>query len=361
MQLERGVRFRALVGAAASLGAIAVFAGAASSALAAPPVYNLSGVFISGPLEKGVRSPQNGTAYVTSMNMQTGAFSGHSEVEGVDFALQGSENGTEVNYTQSEGGYVAHDHIPHVSQLANGHIGGDGSFESGEFWMETSSAPQVKHGKARAFVTVLCNIFPSAPSTSNCTTDVGSLEGVQGPVPTGSVRLTTTTGTLQEETCSLQLAIGLGSVASCTVGFTPAPETPEGVPLPVVGHYSGDSHFAPAEGSTSPVAPVLGGSFAEASSNGSFVVPLTNSNAFEVSGEISVSTGGAAGAIAAVHATHFRIRPFRVDRVHLRLRGAALAKLRHKKRLKVTIQEHASVRGHRLRRSFTLLVRRRRR
>lgn len=335
-----------------------LFACGTGNALAAAPAYNLTGKFISGPLSGGVRDPQNGTAYVTSMNMQTGVFSGHSEVDGIDFALNGVEKGTELNYTQSENGYVAHDHVPRLRVLANGHVGGDGSFEDGEFWMETGSGAGAKASKGRAYVTVLCNIFPAAPSTSTCTADVGSLEGT-GPVPTGTVHFTTTTGTLQGDECSLQLAVGLGFVSSCTVGYTPAPETPEGVPLPVVGRYSGDSRYGPAEGTTSPGLPVPASS-TEVTSNGSFTLPITNTGDETITGGVSVAVGGQSAVDASIHVTRFHVRAFRVVRLHLRLTRSARRKLHREHTLVVTVREKGSVAGKHLTRSFKVRLRRHR-
>jgi hypothetical protein len=113
----------------------AIFLAGASAASAAAPTYNLQGTWTSGPLSGGVRQPANGTQTVTQMDMTTGAFSGHSVVAGVSFELAGTESGSAVEFTQTEGSYVAHDKIPALSILPDGNIGGNGSFEAGEFWM----------------------------------------------------------------------------------------------------------------------------------------------------------------------------------------------------------------------------------
>ena len=136
--------------------------------------------------------------------MQTGVFSGHSVVDGTSFALTGVEQGTSLEFVQSEGGYAAHDKVPKLSILPNGHVGGNGSFEAGKFWIEVQSKAAVKggaeeepaEGKPAAFVSVLCNIFPSAPSTSTCTADVGDLSSENHKTPTGTVTFTSTAGHL---------------------------------------------------------------------------------------------------------------------------------------------------------------------
>ena len=96
------------------------FAVAVANAAAAPPTYNLQGTWTSGPLSGGVRSPANGTQTVTQMDMTTGAFSGHSVVEEIPFELSGTESGSAVEFTQTEGGYTAHDKIPALSILPDG-------------------------------------------------------------------------------------------------------------------------------------------------------------------------------------------------------------------------------------------------
>ena len=262
----------------------------AATARAAAPAYDLEGVWKSGNLDGGVKEPANGTQVVTSMNMTTGEFSGHSEVDGIQFALAGREDGKHLEFTQSEGGYTAHDVVPALEILPNGHVGGDGSFEAGDFWMEVTkptvapkpgegeSESEKQAGKQAAFVTVICNTFPTNPSASTCTADVGDDGETGGLVPTGTVTFTTTTGTLLGDTCTLAPTPGLGAIASCTVSYQPAPDTPEGVPLPVTAKYGGDSHFQPASGGTSPVALDLVTSSAKVAGDGFFTVPAVNAD-----------------------------------------------------------------------------------
>jgi len=257
-----------------------------AAAAAAAPKYDLQGVWQSGYLTSGVRAPANGTQTVTSMNMATGEFSGHSEVDGTKFALAGKESGTALEFTQSEGGYEAHDVVPVLSIQPSGKVGGNGSFEAGDFWMEVTepavAPPKAEEAEAHQepFVTVLCNIFPSDPTSSTCTADVGDLTGTGGAVPTGTVTFSTSAGTfIDGDTCTLSLAVGLGSVSSCTVAFEPAPGTQEGAPLPVTARYSGDKSFAAASGGTSPVALAPASSTTAASSTSRWSTPTTRRSA----------------------------------------------------------------------------------
>jgi hypothetical protein len=206
------------------------------AALAAP-TYDLQGTWTSGPLSEGVRQPANGTQTVTQMNMTTGEFSGHSEVDGIAFELAGIESGSAVEFTQTEGSYTAHDKIPALSILSDGNIGGNGSFEAGEFWMEVTSSstgPSAaekeakeqeaakkakeeaeKSAKRPSATMVTCN-YEFATSENTCVAVVGDA-GTGTPVtPTGSVTFTTTSGGFSGASCSLAPTSTSPSVANCT-------------------------------------------------------------------------------------------------------------------------------------------------
>ena len=349
-------RAASLLAICLGLAAIALLAPAASLAVA--PAYSLLGTWKSGYLaSNGSREPANGTQTVTQMNMQTGVFSGHSEVSGVKFTLTGKEEGKSLEFVQSEGSYAAHDKVPALTILPNGHVGGNGSFEGGKFWIEVQAKASSGSGekseaekeaeapaKPSAFVSVLCNIFPSAPSTSTCTADVGDLSTENRKTPTGTVTFTTSTGTLLGTSCQLALTPGLGNIASCTVGFQPAPETQQGAPLPVVAHYGGDSNFAAAEGSTSPQAVSAGVlTSSVANTSGFFEVPMVNPNYSAVTGTVTVSLAGAAGSAAVGHTAgalavgHFSLSRFGSKTLRLKLSRAGLSKLRAKHTLKVLL------------------------
>lgn len=238
----------------------------ASTALAAAPTYDLQGTWSSGPLEGGVRQPANGTQVVTQMNMTTGEFSGHSEVNGTQFELKGVESGTALEYTQTEGSYVAHDKVPMLSVLPDGNVGGNGSFEAGEFWMEdisssTTAEKEAKEKQAKekeakekaekenarkATVEVTCTINTDGSKPSTCTAQVGGAN--PAAVPTGTVRFSTTLGSfLGSDTCTL--ARGSGNTAFCAVEYAPPPEKSIiGTELPIKAAYSGDSNYGAAEG-----------------------------------------------------------------------------------------------------------------
>jgi hypothetical protein len=323
-----------------------------AAAPAAPPVYNLKGTWKSGYLSStGSREPANGTQTVTSMNMVTGEFSGFSEVEGTHFALQGKESGKSLEFTQSEGGYAAHDKVPALSILPDGHVGGNGSFEAGLFWIEvTSPAVAPKSGEtpksgekeeeatsgSGAFVTVLCNVFPSNPSSSTCTADVGDASGVSRTTPTGTVTFSTTVGTfISGDTCTLAPVVGLGAISACTVAFQPAPGTQEGAPLPVTATYSGDSSFSTSGGGTSPTSASPGvGSVEVANNGGFFSVPMVNPNYSAVTGTVTVSLAGAQGHASAASSSiafgSFKVAKLGLKTLKLKLSKAGLAKLRSK-------------------------------
>jgi hypothetical protein len=373
MRITKVAVQRATHGLAACIGLAAIALLAPAASLAAPPAYSLLGTWKSGYLAaNGSRLPANGTQTVTTMNMQTGVFSGHSVVEGTSFALSGVENGTSLEFVQSEGGYAAHDKVPKLSILPNGHVGGNGSFEAGKFWIEVqskaSSTPgagpeeETPEGKPAAFVSVLCNIFPSAPSTSTCTADVGDLSSENRKTPTGTVTFTSTAGTFLGDTCSLSLVIGLGNVAACTVSFQPAPGTQQGAPLPVIAHYSGDTSFAAAAGGSSPVSASPGVSGTPVNNGGFFEVPMVNPNYSAVTGTVTVSLAGAAGsararAAGALAGSSFKLTRFGSKTLRLKLSPTGLLKLRAKHRLRVTVTVSTRVSGKRVSHSYKLTLR----
>jgi hypothetical protein len=346
----------------------------AATAFAAPPKYDLRGTWKSGYLSGGLRAPANGTQTVTSMNMTTGVFSGSSVVEGVHFALAGRENGTALEFTQSEGSYTAHDTVAVLSIQPSGKVGGNGSFEAGEFWMEVTEPTHAPTAEPKSeteseseaqrapFVTVICNIFPSDPSSSTCTADVGDLTGAEAKAPTGSVTFSTTSGTfISGDTCTLAPVAGLGAVTSCTVAFQPAPGTQEGAPLPVTAKYSGDSAFGTASGGTSPVAAAPSSTTTEVNNGGFFSVPLTNPNYSAVTGGVTVSLAGAAAARLRAHtassslaAGSFSAARFGRHSVRLKLSRSGLAKLKHRKSLKVLVHVTTKVDGKKIARSYPL-------
>jgi hypothetical protein len=231
-----------------------------SAAFAAAPTYNLQGTWTSGPLSGGVRQPANGTQTVTEMNMTTGAFSGHSEVDGVSFALSGTESGSAVEFTQTEGSYTAHDKIPALSILSDGNIGGNGSFEAGEFWMEVTSSstgpsPEEvakkakeeaeKSAKRPSATMVTCN-YEFATSENTCVASVGDA-GTGTPVtPTGTVTFTTTSGGFSGASCSVVPESTSPSIASCTLVYETANS---GLPE-ITATYGGDARHTGSVGHT---------------------------------------------------------------------------------------------------------------
>ncbi len=250
----------------AAIGVLACLA-PASVASAAAPTYDLQGTWASGPLVGGVRQAANGTQTVTQMNMTTGEFSGTSVVDGINFTLTGTENGSAVTFSQTEGGYASHDVIPSLSILSNGNIGGNGSFEAGEFWMEvtsssTSEGPAKekqakeeaekkakeeaeKSAKRPTATTVTCN-YEFATSENTCVAEVGDAGAGTPVTPTGSVTFTSTSGAFSGANCSLAPTSGSPSVGSCTLVYQTANSSlPE-----ITASYGGDARHSASSGRT---------------------------------------------------------------------------------------------------------------
>jgi hypothetical protein len=241
------------------------FAGAVANAAAEPPTYDLQGTWTSGPLSGGVRSLANGTQTVTQMDMSTGAFSGHSVVQGTPFELSGTESGSAVEFTQTEVGYTAHDKIPALSILPDGNIGGNGTFtdsngNSGEFWMEvtsSSTAPSPeevakkakeeaeKSAKRPSATMVTCN-YEFATSENTCVASVGDAGPGTPVTPTGTVTFTTTSGGFSGASCSVTPESTSPSIASCTLVYQTANS---GLPE-ITATYGGDARHTGSVGHT---------------------------------------------------------------------------------------------------------------
>ncbi len=236
------------------------------AALAQSPTYNLQGTWTSGPLSGGVRQPANGTQVVTQMNMTTGAFSGHSEVDGTQFELAGTESGSAVEFTQHEGSYTSHDKIPALSILPDGNIGGNGSFEVEEFWMEVTSSStgptnaekeakekeaaqkakeEAEKTKRPSATMVTCN-YEFATSENTCVASVGDAGAGTPVTPTGTVTFTTTSGGFSGASCSVTPESTSPSIASCTLVYQTANS---GLPEITVT-YGGDARHTGSVGHT---------------------------------------------------------------------------------------------------------------
>jgi hypothetical protein len=247
----------------------AIFLALASAANAAAPTYNLQGTWTSGNLNsEGARDPQNGIVSITQMDMSTGAFSGTSVVEGINFEVSGTESGSSVTYKQTEGGYIATDVVPILSSLPDGNIGGNGTFtdnvgHSGPFWIEVTSSTAEKEAKEKeaakkakeeaekaakrpTATTVTCN-YEFATSENTCVAEVGDA-GTGTPVmPTGAVTFTTTSGGFTSgASCSLAPTSGSPSVGSCTLVYQTANS---GLPE-ITATYGGDARHTGSVGHT---------------------------------------------------------------------------------------------------------------
>jgi hypothetical protein len=167
-----------------------------------------------------------------------------------------------VEFTQHEGSYTSHDKIPALSILADGNIGGNGSFEAGEFWMEVTSSSTgpspaekeaakakeeaEKNAKRPTGTSVVCD-YEFATSQNTCVASVGDGGTGTPSMPTGTVTFTTTSGGFSSgASCSLGPTSGSPSVGNCTLVYQSASSA-----LPsITATYGGDAHHAASVGHT---------------------------------------------------------------------------------------------------------------
>jgi hypothetical protein len=255
----------------------AIFLVLASTALAAePPAYNMQGAWTNGYLSGSAREPANGSYDITAMNMTTGALSGTAEVEKGNFVVEGTEEGSVAHFTLTEGGYVAYDTL-HLSILPNGHLGGNGTFnsdggysESGAgFWTEQNAASGEEPGKKakeeeatkkakeeaekasalRGSATAVSCDYEFASSTDTCTAQVADTGAAPEVVPTGTVTFSSTGagGFPYGTTCTIAASASAPGVPFCSVIFLGGGS---GLPM-ITASYGGDPHHSPSKGSTS--------------------------------------------------------------------------------------------------------------
>lgn len=260
----------ALSGAVTAVFAALSLAGAVSSAAAEAPSYNMTGSWSNGYLNpKGEREPSNGSYTITSMNMATGALSGTAEVSGVGFAVEGVESGSVAHFTLKEGGYTAYDTL-HLSILPDGHLGGNGTFNSSEysesgsgFWAEQNAAFGEEPGrkakeeaakkeeaeraaKRPTATSVVCD-YEFATSENTCVVSVGDAGAGTPVAATGTVTFTTTSGGFYSGvTCTLAPTPGSPSVASCPLVYQTANS---GLPE-ITATYGGDARHSGSAGHT---------------------------------------------------------------------------------------------------------------
>jgi hypothetical protein len=248
--------------------------GSVAPAAAAAPTYNMLGTWTTGYLEGSSRAAANGSYDITQMDMATGVLSGTAETEGVSFVLAGTESGSVAQITLTEGGYTAYDTL-HLSVLAGGHIGGNGTFNSGGgfsesgtgYWAELtgptsrSSAEEVAErareeaatrareeaaAKHPTATSIVCD-YEFATSENTCVATVG--DGTTGTptLPTGAVTFTTTSGGFGNgASCSLAPTSGSPAVGSCTLVYETANS---GLPA-ITATYGGDAQHASSVGHT---------------------------------------------------------------------------------------------------------------
>lgn len=233
---------------------VAVCAVAPSVASAASPTYDLRGTWTVSGTNGGAAS---GTYDFTQMDMSTGAFSGSAVVSGIAFSVSGTESGSTATYDLTESSYTAHDTLP-LSELPDGHVGGDGSFtdtngSTGTFHAEQDAAFASKRASGTA---VVCNL-EEATGEYDCAGAVADASGQQPTdTPSGSLTFSAASGGFTgADTCGLTPATG---GADCEVTYNPpSGGIPAGTPVPVSVSYSGDATFLPSEASDQTIAPSL--------------------------------------------------------------------------------------------------------
>ncbi len=180
-----------------------------------------------------------GTFQIASMNLATGAFSGTGD-SGV-FMLQGTETGSDVEFTQSEGSYVATDEAT-VESTSTGLEMVDGTFRdtngnSGDFTADLATPPRTSSSSLN------CSAGATPADPLDCTAIVSDTSGMTPAIaPTGTVALTSNDGQLSAPSCALTAAGA--STASCSVTFTPPPNVGNGSAAPqITASYGGNTVF----------------------------------------------------------------------------------------------------------------------
>jgi hypothetical protein len=180
-----------------------------------------------------------GTFQIAMMDLSTGAFSGTGDSGA--FALQGTETGSAVKFTQSSGGYVATDDATVVSTPTGLEMTGgtftDTNNNSGNFTADLAQPPRTSD------TSLNCAEGATPADPLSCTAIVSDTSGMSPAVaPTGAVALTSTNGQLSAPSCTLTAAGA--STASCDVTFTPPPNIGNGSAAPQLSAiYSGDTTF----------------------------------------------------------------------------------------------------------------------
>ena len=127
--------------------------------------FNLTGVWDT----YGTGGGYSGTFTITTMDTATGDFSGTGD--GTTFVLKGTELGTTVQFTQSEGGYVATDSATldlnnGVLEMVNGNWhdsnGAGGTFTAKKPYAGTIAGTVTRAGQPLAGVTLTATTTPAA-------------------------------------------------------------------------------------------------------------------------------------------------------------------------------------------------------
>lgn len=246
-------RWLIAVALAAIAGPAIAVALAAGPAYAASPTYDLQGSWIVGTaVANGSVTGSNGTYTIASMDMSTGAFSGTAVVDGIDFAVSGTESGSVATYTLSENGYIAYDTLS-LGVLGDGNIGGSGTFtDNGGVTSPEGFAAELTSKLRTSATQVNCSAFNPGSGSEyfQCTATVADASGSSVPLtPTGDVSFSIQAGGgggfQGSSTCQLQPSQS-GPTAYCSVIYLPPGGTlATGTQPQITAAYQGDQTFAP--------------------------------------------------------------------------------------------------------------------
>jgi hypothetical protein len=212
-----------------TLGCLTIGLGAISAspaAAAALPEFNLLG--------------RNGGTNITQMDMGSGEFSGTAEIDGEHFTVSGTEsaNKSESTYLLEGGSYESFN-TDYYEILADGNIGGPGSFHDTNGTEESYSGELEEPNATVASTTsTTCANTDNTYTSYTCTATVKGAGGT----PTGNITFAASSGGFSGASqCVL-------SGGSCSVAYT-TPAAGLGSQITIKAVYSADQTFKVSQGS----------------------------------------------------------------------------------------------------------------
>ena len=200
--------------------------GTASASAAELPEFNLLGL--------------NGGSDITQMNMSTGEFSGTAEIDGEHFTIEGTETGHESTsvFTWIEEPAYKSTNTDFYEILANGNVGGEGSFSDTKGTHETYFG-EIDEPEATvpSKVSLSCTNTDMNFTAYSCTATVAG----SGGVPTGNITMSASSGSFPSASqCVL-------TAGSCSVSYQ-TPATGLASPITLTAVYSADATFKGSQG-----------------------------------------------------------------------------------------------------------------